>query len=215
MAARYMERTRNVGGALPRDRANYGRLVRAAKVVLLAAATAVALLVALWPGIETRPERSALKFADTWASGGQAVANARFFGVDRRDRPFSISAARVMQTGKTGEGPVDLDGVKAEIAPHDGAPVTLTSSRGRYQRDAELLELSQKVRLFRDHEYELLTERAQIEFRNGTASGNAEVRGEGTFGSIVADGFRIVENGAMIVFSGRSRLFLLPPGSSR
>lgn len=215
MAARDMERTRNVGGSLPRDRANYGRLVRAAKVSLLAAATAVVLLVAVWSGLENRTQRSALKFADAWASGGQAASNARFFGVDRRNRPFFISAARVVQTGEAGKEQVDLDGVKAEISPHDGAPVVLTSSKGVYQRDAELLELSQKVRLSRDREYELRTERAQIEFRNGAASGDAEVRGEGTFGSVVADGFRIAENGAMIVFSGRSRLLLPPSGPFR
>lgn len=213
MAAHHTERNRS--GSLPRDRANYGRLVRTAKVSLLAAATAVVLLVAVWSGIETRPQRSALKFADAWASGGQAAANARFFGVDRRNRPFFISAARVIQTGKTGKGPVDLDGVKAEISPHDGAPVVLTSSKGKYRRDAELLDLSQKVRLSRDREYELRTERAQIEFRNGIASGDAEVRGEGTFGSVVADGFRIADRGATIVFSGRSRLFLPPSGSFR
>ena len=215
MAAIRTERTWNVGAPLPRDRANYGRLVRAAKFSLLAAAMAVVLLVVVWSGIEIRPQGSAPKLADVWISGGQGATNARFFGIDRRQRPFSVSAARVVQTGKTDEGPVDLDGVKAEIAPRDGPPVVLTSSKGRYRRDAELLDLSRKVRLSRDREYELRTERARIEFRKGTASGNAEVRGEGAFGSVVADGFKIAENGAKIVFSGRSRLLLPPSGSFR
>jgi len=45
---------------------------------------------------------------------------------------------------------------------------------------------------------------------DGTAFGNASVSGQGPFGTLKSSGFRILDNGKRIIFSGQSRLIFYP-----
>jgi lipopolysaccharide export system protein LptC len=44
----------------------------------------------------------------------------------------------------------------------------------------------------------------------GTAEGNEAVQGQGVFGSVVADGFRLLDHGQVIIFTGKAKLHLTP-----
>ena len=70
-----------------------------------------------------------------------------------------------------------------------------------------------------DDGYEFQTEEARIDFRIGAASGDTPVKGHGPFGTVDAEGFRIVESGNRIIFNGKSRLVIFPtatkPGGAK
>ena len=55
---------------------------------------------------------------------------------------------------------------------------------------------------------ETLPHAAELDTRTGEAWGAAAVRGQGPIGTIEAGGFRIIDDGDTILFTGRSRLRL-------
>ena len=54
------------------------------------------------------------------------------------------------------------------------------------------------------------TEQARLNFSTSAASGESPIRGQGPFGTIEAEGFRIAGTGDSIFFTGKSRLLVYP-----
>ncbi|HYE48444.1 MAG TPA: LPS export ABC transporter periplasmic protein LptC [Azospirillaceae bacterium] len=179
------------------------RYVAIAKVALPALAGVVIAAMALWPLVqETTLPRTAGP-----ESGQLEMVDARYMGTDRSERPFEVRAARAIQ----GTGPgkeVDLVGPQAEITLKGGDWVTVSAERGRYDQASGRLSLAGDVTLFHDEGYEFRTEDVQVDTGQGLAWGNARVTGQGPFGDIDAGGFRILEDGKTIVFTGKARLRL-------
>jgi lipopolysaccharide export system protein LptC len=91
-----------------------------------------------------------------------------------------------------------------------GARVTISSDSGALQRNAQILELAGAVALVQDHGYEFHTSRARIDLGQHTASGDSPVEGRGPQGEVHAEGFTIDNDGARVVFLGRSRALFRP-----
>jgi len=66
------------------------------------------------------------------------------------------------------------------------------------------------VNLFHDRGYELRTAAADIFIKQGIARGNKPVLGHGPLGTIRSTGFRILDSGRRVLFTGKSRLILHP-----
>ncbi|MFM2044450.1 MAG: hypothetical protein RLY86_3026 [Pseudomonadota bacterium] len=187
----------------PRSRAEtHTRIVNTAKVALPVAAAAILAAIAVWPLFtgegevgRAGPEVGSLEMVD-----------ARFVGTDRKSRPFEVRAARVAQGG--GGSAVDLVGPQAEITLPGGDWITVSAAQGRYDQDSGRLTLAGQVTLYHDGGYEFVTDAAELDTRTGEAWGAAAVRGQGPIGTIEAGGFRIVDDGDTILFTGRSRLRL-------
>ena len=77
-------------------------------------------------------------------------------------------------------------------------------------RQNETLTLNEQVNLFHDSGYEFRTESAVIDLTKGTASGTVSVAGQGPFGNLKAEGFRLVDKGKTIYFMGKSKLTVFP-----
>jgi lipopolysaccharide export system protein LptC len=103
---------------------------------------------------------------------------------------------------------VHLELPKADMTADDGAWLALTARTGAYHRAAEMLDLAGSVNLFHDKGVEISTESARIDLRNGTAEGQQPVEGQGIFGTVDAEGFRVLDRGQTIIFTGKSRLVL-------
>ncbi len=73
-----------------------------------------------------------------------------------------------------------------------------------------MLDLKGGVIMFHDMGYEFHTPRASIDMANRSARGDSPVQGQGPFGQISAAGFRLLENGERIIFTGKTRLVLFP-----
>ncbi|QJE71998.1 LPS export ABC transporter periplasmic protein LptC [Aerophototrophica crusticola] len=194
----------------PRDPHAHTRAVNTAKVALPALAALVLLLVGAWPLVtgdhETRkagPESGELEMVD-----------ARYVGTDQTARPFEVRANRVVQTGQGGKL-VELVEPQAEITLQGGDWLSITAERGRYDQTSGHLSLEGKVQFFHDGGYEFLTDQAELDTTKGLAWGDRPVRGQGPFGDIDAGGFRIVDDGNTIVFTGKARLRLDGNGTRR
>ncbi|MGB0631732.1 MAG: LPS export ABC transporter periplasmic protein LptC [Alphaproteobacteria bacterium] len=201
---------------MPRFRSRYSRFVTLMKYALPVVAGSVLLLVVVWPELKPRPERFAVGISDLKVNieGGQRVVNARFTGVDSENRPFSVTADAVVQEAD-GDAGVRLTQPKADVTLASNSWVAIAAPKGTFWRKQEVLSLVGGVDLFHDDGYEFQTEEARIDFRNGAASGDSPVKGQGPFGTVNAEGFRIVDNGDRIIFKGKSRLVIFPAAAKR
>lgn len=142
------------------------------------------------------------------------MVNPRFVGTDSENKPYSITAdlARSLGDLKSKDAPasIELEMPKADITLDDGTWLVLTAETGLLAQYDNSLNLEGAVNLFHDSGYEFRTQKAAIDLTSGIASGNLPIQGQGPFGVLNAEGFRLVDKGKTIYFSGKSKLILHP-----
>ena len=192
-----------------RDR--YSLFVGAMKVLLPAMAAALVLLIIIWPQLSNVRDKFRLSVADLGSDqlGNLSMLNARYDGIDEKNRPYTITADIASQSRRS-EYLIELELPKADITLEDGSWLALTARVGEYDRKSRQLNLFGAVSLFHDKGFELQTSTAHVDLVEGIAQGDQPVSGHGTAGSIQAEGFRVLERGQRIIFTGRSQLTLLP-----
>jgi len=137
------------------------------------------------------------------------MVNPRFVGTDSENKPFSITADLARSQGSVTEK-VELEMPKADITLDDGSWLVLTAESGVFAHRENTLDLEGSVNLFHDSGYEFRTEKAAINLDTGAATGNLPVEGQGAFGTLNAEGFKLVDKGRTIYFTGKSKLTLFP-----
>lgn len=189
----------------------YSGFVRAMKIVLPAIALLLIVLIVAWPHLNVTDARFRIGFADMTIRVAEdpAMLNPRYVGSDRDDQPYSITADIARKLAENA-GNIELDAPKADILLKDNTWLVLSSNRGVYKREDEALDLLGSVILYHDSGYEFLTERAKIDLEKSAAEGQDPIRGQGPFGTIEAEGFRLVDRGKTIFFTGKSKLKVYP-----
>jgi lipopolysaccharide export system protein LptC len=195
-------RLRRAGG-------RYSRFVLLMKFVLPAIATVLVVLVAVWPQFQDLQEGFRIQINKLTAPAGseQHLTNARFTGVDAKSRPYSITADDATQAAERNSA-IRLERPKADITLSDGTWVALTANEGVLSREERILALSGGVALHHDSGMELRTPTATLDLKAGTAEGREPVEGQGPYASVNADGFRVLEHGERMIFTGKARLVL-------
>ncbi len=103
-----------------------------------------------------------------------------------------------------------LEGPKGDLTLLNGAWLAVTAYTGVYLTQGQLLDLFGDVKLFHDRGYELTTDTAHVDMTGGTAEGNDAVQGQGVFGDITSEGFRLLDHGQTIIFTGKAKLHIAP-----
>jgi lipopolysaccharide export system protein LptC len=190
---------------------SYGRFVGFMRILLPTIATALIVLVALWPQLSDQQRRLTFSPAKITSEAARnlTMKNSVFSGVDSRKRPYSVTADSVRMAGDD-NAELAMTQPKADILLRNGSWVAVTAQRGDYSRDTKLLKLLGDVNLFHDDGYEFNSQSALVDLMAGDAHGSDPVRGQGPFGNIEAEGFLIRNRGAQIIFTGRSKLILHP-----
>jgi lipopolysaccharide export system protein LptC len=214
-----MEKLLPAPGVLARARANrsrpkrlaYSRFVFAMKLFLPTVAFCLVVLVILWPQIHIDSSQFTLGFARLKLSGGESpsMVNARFVGTDRRNQPFTVTAD-LAKSASLGSSNVELEQPKADLGMNDGSAVMLTANSGLYDQSGKTLKLQGAVNLFHDSGYEFKTAAADVDFASGTASGTKPVDGQGPFGELHSEGFRIAGDGKRLLFTGKAKMTIFP-----
>jgi lipopolysaccharide export system protein LptC len=189
----------------------YSIFVGFMKVLLPALAAALMLLVVAWPqftiddgGFRLSVSKLAPDQADSLT-----MLNARFDGLDEKDRPYTLTADMATQSDSD-EDLVELELPKADITLEDGTWLALTARSGEYRQQSRILDLAGSVSLFHDQGFELRTEAARVDFAKGLAEGAQPVQGQGSAGFIEAEGFRVLDRGARIIFTGKAHMIVNP-----
>ena len=200
----------------PRYNPLYGRFVSITKVLLPTIATAIIALIVVWPELSEQNSRFILGPAriDPAEAENLRMTNARFTGVDAAKRPFAVTADSADQTNAKSDE-ILLVAPKADILLGNGAWVALTAQTGIFNRELQILELTDGVNLFHDSGYEFQTQSVVVDLAAGDAIGTEPVRGQGPFGQLRAEGFRIYNRGERVEFIGKSKLVIRPPAKGK
>lgn len=195
-----------------RPAARASRLVAFMKLVLPATALAIVGLTLAWPQFLPDGE---FRIGESTMAGvnidGLVMDNPRYVGIDEKRRPYQVSATTASQHSKS-DDLVYLDDPKADIVVSETGWVAMTARTGIYDKTAETVALSGGVTVFYDRGYEFQSQTAQVNLRDGTAQSDDSVTGHGEAGEIIAEGFRLYDRGARVLFTGRSRAVLQSAG---
>jgi lipopolysaccharide export system protein LptC len=189
----------------------YSRFVIWMKVLLPVVALLLIGLIFVWPYLKLNESRFNIGFTTLRVGNMEdpAMINPRFLGADKERQTFSITAD-IAKNLLNAEKSVVLEMPKADISLDDGSWLVVTAKNGIYLRASETLTLNEQVNLFHDSGYEFRTESADIGLNSGTASGSVPIEGQGPFGKLQAEGFRLVNKGKTIYFVGKSKLTVYP-----
>lgn len=188
-----------------RDR--HSLLVGTMKVMLPALALAMVLVLIVWPQLAPNERDFRLSVSELASEevGNLTMVNPRYRSRDAQDRPFTVVAERAVQE-TSGADEIALQAPQADMTLNDGGWVTVSATQGRYDREREQLNLSDGVRLFHDRGFQFETPAIEVDLKAGTARSDAAVQGHGPEGQIDAQGFRILDRGGRIIFTGKSHL---------
>jgi lipopolysaccharide export system protein LptC len=181
-------------------------VIRLTKWLLPAVALALLATVALWPEIDRVTDHARLTFHQMTAEvDGARLTDARYRGVDQQGRPYTLTASVAKQVGPER---VNLTAPSGDMVQQNGTWLMLQAKDGVYMQQAQQLDLSHDVVLYRDDGLTMRTESAAIDLKNGAAAGSEPVHAEGPFGTLDAQGFSLVDKGQAIQFPGPARLVL-------
>jgi lipopolysaccharide export system protein LptC len=192
---------------------DYSRFVARAKFMLPLAAGAIILIMGIWPTLTTGIDRLTRHrtAVDPAFSRDFRMLNPRYTGLDKNQRPFTVTADSAREQGvntSSGDALMALDGPKADVLSKEGAWVVVTGKTGIYQPQAHLLDLSGGVTLFHDKGYQFKTASARVDLQTSSAVGQDPISGGGPSGKASGAGFRMLQKGDIIVFTGKSHLVL-------
>ena len=189
----------------PRRAPGPRRVVTWSKRLLPVCAVLLLTSVAMWPEISR--QLSSARFQHAGLSGefeAGKLLNVRYHGVDGT-RPYTVTADQALQDGPER---VNLVQPKGDLTSDNGSWTYVESKAGVFIQHASLLDLSGDVVVFRDSGITLRTQSASMDLKSGAAAGNEATHAEGPFGTLDAQGFALVDKGAVIQFQGQSRLLL-------
>lgn len=192
----------------------YSRMVGTLRLVLPALAAILLGLVVAWPRLTGNDDKFQLGYSSLSSTSVEnlSMVNARFYGLNRRNQPFTVTAD-IATEDEPGSGLIVLDQPKGDFVTTGGKGVYVEARRGFYQQKQQLLDLEGEVSLFHEDGYELHTEKARIDLRTSEVVGTVPVQGRGPQGLIDGTGFRIRDKGTRIEVTGRSKMNLKGAGS--
>ncbi|GAB5390236.1 MAG: hypothetical protein Alpg2KO_32040 [Alphaproteobacteria bacterium] len=157
-----------------------------------------------------RPEFDATRSIAATASDGETeMVEAEFFTLDDKDRPISVRATRVRQSGENRDL-VHVDSPKADILLPKEGWIGINAKSGIYDQSSRSLSLLGGVEVHHGDGWEIETPTAVIELSNRKASGDETVAAQGPLGHVTGEGFEIDGTGGVLTITGKSRLVLYP-----
>jgi lipopolysaccharide export system protein LptC len=183
-------------------------MVAVAKRLLPLAAIGLLGAIALWPEFESAADRGRVAFRRVAEVRPDAlhIVQPRYQGLDEQNRPYTVTADVAVQAGN--EDVVQLQQPRADMVLSDGAWIYLEARDGRYDKPNNQLDLAGRVTVHHDDGTQFVTERAAVDVEGGNASGNEPVAAQGPFGTLTSDGFRLLDRGQVVVFTGQARAVL-------
>ena len=189
----------------------YTRFVNLMKMVLPLVALVLISLVLVWPHLKPATNKFKIGIAalKTQFTKDANMTNPRYVGTDKNHRPFSVTADIAKNLSKN-SGAVEMEMPKADITLKDGSWLVLTAKEGVFNRDAKKLELQGSVNMFHDSGYEFRTAKLHVDLETGTATSKVPVQGQGPFGTLKSEGFRLVDKAQTIFFTGKTQMIIYP-----
>lgn len=139
--------------------------------------------------------------------GKNELLNPRFESVDKKNQPYTITAARAVQQ-ETNEDLVVLSEPLADIVLESGNWLAVKADAGEYRQDAQKLKLNGNVEMFHDSGYQMTTTEIHVDLEENKARSDTDVYGQGPGGTLNAKGLRADNVKEELIFTGPAKLVL-------
>jgi lipopolysaccharide export system protein LptC len=190
---------------LPGNR--HSRRVALLKLALPAIGVTLLLLVIAWPRVAPLFDRLRFPAIDLREARELRMLNPRYAGTDRNGNPFVVTAAVGRQAAERNDV-MALDNPEADLKTRSGANMVLTADSGVYQTQTQFLDAFGHVKMAHENGTTIITPSARLDAVHNAAEGHERVEGHGPNGDIVAQGFHVLDKGAIVIFTGHSNLLL-------
>lgn len=199
------ERVRKQGWAAPGGIHDF--LVRLLKILLPTAIGVLLAYLALAPLQKGRDISFILdKNKVDVAKERMRVEAARYRGEDNKGRPFTIDASSAVQANSQ-EKIVDILGMSAEIGLDNG-PATLRAGKGRYDIEAQKVDIMGPIQLSAADGYRLSTRDVGVDLNTQQLESRGSVEGTMPLGRFSADKLQADLPQKKVVLTGRARLHI-------
>lgn len=184
------------------------RLVSWMKRILPLVALLLLSAVMLWPELisQHNPARVSYHLSSGATGTDQgSMLKAHYQGLDDAGRPFTMTAAKAVQTDAD---TVLLTKPAGDITLKSGTWIMVQSRDGQYHAKAQTLDLANHVVLYRDDGTTVRTSEAAVNLKTSDAIGHQRVNADGPFGTLDAEGFVMTDKGQRLHFTGPAKLVL-------
>ncbi len=187
----------------------YRRFVGGMKLLLPALAAGLVLVLMIWPsghGPSTKPR--ALTAADS------TMQTPVYTSRSEKGEPYRVTADKARQNPEA-PGLTDVTNPTGSIVLEDGSHIEGDARRAQYDQNKGLLFLSGDLTLRHSSGAVFKTEKARVDMNARRASGDAPVKVTGDFGEVDAQGFRLRNQGKVVIFTGPSTARLKMGGTGK
>ena len=190
-------------------RSHSGR-VRAAKVILPLLAVMGILVTVGWMWLSRVTPDIGMDLTSTAIRDGKLImANPKLDGLTSGDQPYSVRAARAIQD-LTGTKTIDLERLQADVPLSADVTARITSNAGRYNSEANTLDLMDMIRVDTTDGMSAELETAAIDLQKGSMATPDPVRISMPGAVIEADRLTIEDRGRRLLFESRVKLVVQP-----
>lgn len=210
-----IKKRKTISVIMPRDTGDskirsvaYSRFIYTMRFVLPLFVFMVFILLMVWPAIKA--QKITAKMAESVPN--LVVENLKFSGLDTKNQPYSLTAARALQSTDSINF-TDLEKPQGEFSLNNGSWLSGQADLGRFDQLNKRLWLGGGVRLFYDRGLQFSTSELQLDIGKNLAWSKKPVLIQGDFGEIQGQGFYVMDSGNVVVITGKSRALLNLQGS--
>ncbi|MDX1922079.1 MAG: LPS export ABC transporter periplasmic protein LptC [Alphaproteobacteria bacterium] len=190
-----MPETRVVSaGAITR----YSRIVGSLKLILPISAACILLVLVVLPNVNgSNVEPKKLTAMDA------AMVAPVYTSHDAQNRPYEVKADTARQQPNAA-GVTDLSNPKARIDLDNGKTLDAEGKGAQYNEKSGTLNVQKGIVLRHSDGTTFTTEEAHIDMNSKNAEGNKPVTLQGNFGEVKGEGFKAIDGGKTIIFTGQT-----------
>ena len=188
---------------------NYSVFIKSLKYVLLLFSVSILILVFYNNNyIEKEKVYSDFSYNEIdFQAARQVLRKPTFIGIDKKNQPFKVMANKATRL-KNEPNIFNLEKPTGEINTGK-EKFFLSGDIGVFYKNVEQLEVKGNVKFNNGDAMTFTTSEMYFDFKKEILSGNKRVNGKRNNSIIVSEGFKILNNGEQIFFTGKTKLKLI------
>ena len=188
---------------------NYSVFIKSLKYILLFLSVSILILV-IYNNNPIEKEKIFFDFSyneSDFQSVRQVLRKPTFVGIDKKNQPFKVMANKATRL-KQEPNIFNLEKPTGEI--NSGKEkFFLSGDKGIFNKNVEQLKVKGNVKFNDGDDMIFTTSEMYFDFKKEILSGNKKVNGKKNNSIIVSEGFRVLNNGEQIFFTGKTKLRLI------
>ncbi len=186
----------------------YSRFVSLIKLIFLATASALVLLIVAWSFSSPSDEKITISLSNSKPikNISEGLTNGRFIGKDDNDQTYIITADYAEPiNGNPRE--IALQILQADLTLDDGTWITLKAPGGILKRNQNELLLGDSVYIYADNRFEVFTNLVKIDLSKSIITSDNQINMQSSYGNLVANSFNFDNNKNNLYFSNVKLIF--------